>query len=305
MIFRGNDMYNESEIYFVHEIFTPAYEREGTSYISLMHVPGDVNLAMNPEFVNEYDYSGPIITENLTRTEGLIEGSFVRYREDGNRFEIANDTPIAQRYIQISTELRQQLRDKYVEPTRQNDDGISKICSYHINVGHGNFSVITFLQSKIVHVWIVDASEKEISYLKQNNKRKTYRENWQSCFRQIKNDYGISSFKVSKLFITHTHYDHFSAINQLFVERYFSSDLEVWLNLYYDCNNPAYVGVLSTLKKIPNIHLVEPICRNTRNHSVIRVLAPEARLYYMDKPSVGNIRVIQEKDANNASVMLE
>lgn len=301
----------DNALYYIHEIYQPmdvTGEFSETAYVSLMRVPKAPPNGKENEFDNEFDDSGPILEMRIPELDGIVENSFVRYDKSRGRFEVIDinrddtDSKTVEYFIHTSESLRNDLINRYTSSSNEVIGKISKVFSYHVNVGHGNFSLVTFLENKKLQVWIIDASEKEPSFLKKCDSKISYRENWKYCFKQIEEDYKCDSFKVSKLFITHSHYDHFSAVVELLKEGYFANDLEVWLNLHYDCNAPAYVRMLSELKKKDRIHFVEPICNNY-SHKNIRILAPQERLYSKKilDPSKGNF--LQEKNVNNASAV--
>lgn len=295
-------MEKNEKLYFVHEILQPVDETgklSDTVSVALMNVPRSIN-----EATTEFDYSGPVIETNIQQIEGILEGSFIRYK-NGNELQNANDDPVAMAFIQANDVLRRKMIEHYSDPLPQGGKNIKKVRSYHINVGHGNFSVITFWQDGELQVWAIDASEKEPSFISKKNDSKEYRSNWQECFEKIKHIYGVDQFSISKLLLTHMHYDHFSAISQLVKENYFANGAEIWINLYYDCSNPAYTyTALPALQKIPNVRFVEPRFSVTQAGAIIQVLAPEERIYYKIMPPQTNmVNIVKETKANNASVI--
>ena len=54
------------------------------------------------------------------------------------------------------------------------------ICSYHVNVGHGNCSIIAFRKEGRSILWLVDCSVRETTYSSRN-----YASNLDKCLTDI------------------------------------------------------------------------------------------------------------------------
>ena len=100
-----------------------------------------------PDDIDAYDIN---LREMRMENQIMIpEGEFVYY--DGREFQTTEDNPTSI----VHTELNKQLiraigfQNYRNQPKEENED-ISDVCSYHINVGHGNCSIIVFF-AKMVH----------------------------------------------------------------------------------------------------------------------------------------------------------
>ena len=88
----------------------------------------------------------------------IQEGMYVYAVNDGE-YEIANEDPralqIRRRYISLIEDLEQQQR----ELPQSTYDNISTLYTYHVNVGHGNHTLIVFQSNNNTHIWMVDCSD--------------------------------------------------------------------------------------------------------------------------------------------------
>ena len=90
--------------------------------------------------------------------EIIREGAYV-YALDNGEYEIANEDS---RVLQIRMRYRElidSLAQKQRESLQDMYDNVSRLYTYHINVGHGNHSLIVFKVNNRVHIWMVDCSD--------------------------------------------------------------------------------------------------------------------------------------------------
>ena len=177
------------------------------------------------------------------------EDDFVLYRPDSELlFFNGNET-------QLATVLRNESRDMRLELlTRQiAGEGVyairqkmpNLVKSYHVNVGHGNCSLILSVYGTEYDLWMVDCSSYD--YLK----RRDYSQNLHHCLADIANllNVDLSSLRISRFMLTHTHFDHYNGLRYLMRHGLVDDRTLVYANLYYDCASPVWNGILKDLLK--------------------------------------------------------
>ena len=205
------------------------------------------------------------------------EDDFVLYRPDSElRFFNGNET-------QLATVLRNESRDMRLELlTRQiAGEGVyairqkmpNLVKSYHVNVGHGNCSMILSVYGTEYDLWMVDCSSYD--YLN----RRDYSQNLHHCLADIANllNVDLSSLRISRFMLTHTHFDHYNGLRYLMRHGLVDDRTLVYANLYYDCASPVWNGILKDLLKL-NCSFVEPTSAVVYN-GAIKVCHPECRTY--------------------------
>ena len=213
------------------------------------------------------------------------EGDYVIYDErgeDGYLFADGNVEPYA---IQI-TERGEAVREALarIEPDLNKADlterdlntliNADTVYSYHVNVGHGNCSLILIKSEEAYVLWMVDCS-----IIERGNSASTW-QNHQSELKTCLDSIGreVRSFPhISRFFLTHMHYDHYSGVNYLYNNNYIDNRTIYYINHYYDCNND---GMTSFLKSLKDNHatIIEPVSAYSLN-GVVRILYPENRIY--------------------------
>ena len=230
--------------------------------------------------IDAYDIN---LREMQIKNQNVIpEGEFVYY--DGKGFQIAEGNPTSITYTELNNYLISTI--EFHKPENILYEDVTDIHSYHINVGHGNCSIIVFKENGIYNMWMVDCSIFDFT-----NKH-DYRQNLKSCLEFITNRFKIN--RISKLMVTHLHYDHINGIKYLIKEGWIDSDTEVWMNVRYPWKQPSYNNILLQLKAL-GVRFVDPIIRNsTRN---INILYPQISFDKNNKAPMGNI--------NNSSVLYQ
>lgn len=204
------------------------------------------------------------------RQTGIYEGCFVKIVN--RKIENANTTKLAKKYILDGNKHRNNIK-KYRSSSPSDITGtVSDVCSYHINVGHGNTSIIAFQENSICHLWMIDCAYIEIKTWH------NYRQNLDVCFNYIKNKYNLQEIKIEKLLITHVHYDHISTVTQLIREKYFADNLEIWLNDKFACSTKTYSDMINELENHAddsgiNCRIIDPIVSSSQG--TIEVLYPQ------------------------------
>ena len=212
----------------------------------------------------------------------IKEGWFVYYDNVGQfLFRYGNLSPYARKQFRLFNELRERLTQRFLDAETANASIPSQfynkagvnVTSYHVNVGHGNCSIILIQADELYNIWMVDCSVTDIGNWNNHTK------NLQFCLNDIAkklqlNDY--TKLHIDRFFLTHTHYDHYNGIEYLVDNGYIDSNTICYINLYYHWASKTYLRVLDKLKNV-NVRFVEPISNNS--NSIITFFHPECRLY--------------------------
>jgi Predicted hydrolase (metallo-beta-lactamase superfamily) len=235
-------------------------------------------------------------------TEQLIqEDDFVLYRPDsGHQFLLANDEPIAIALRNENLELRRELTEFIIQ-----GDGVSFIAprepdfvkSFHVNVGHGNCSMILSLYGSDYELWMVDCSTFD------SKKRRDYSQNLYHCLDDIAGMLRIdlAALRITRFMLTHTHFDHYNGLQYLLKKSFVDANTQVYANLYYDCASPVWTRVLKGLKKL-QCSFVEPIW-NSRMRGAIHIYHPECRIYKSASSVTGSVANRIVSHVNDSSVV--
>lgn len=290
-------------LYFVDSIFKPL--ESNASIVSMLPTENEAEqstrvLSLNSEQLNMTNHSGTI-----------REGWYVFYNEkdDQQRFSYGNLSPYARQQFRAFNALQQQLIENSIDPEREEDTILLKrleksnnldVFSYHVNVGHGNCSIILIQDGLFYQIWMVDCS------IIDKSNWHNYSANLESCFEAIKlklNKRHDESIRINRFFLTHTHYDHYNGLEYLVDNHYIDEGTVCYVNLYYHCANKTYIRILDKLKQV-GVKFVEPINKNS--HAAVRFLHPECRLYrskatIVNAPS--NYRIVNDP-LNNSSIVI-
>ena len=240
----------------------------------------------------------------------IKEGWFVYYGEDQQfLFSYGNLSPYARMQFRTFNELQGQLIQRYIDgeiaaasiPAQfHNQVGVS-VTSYHVNVGHGNCSILLLQAAGTYNIWMVDCSV--IDKTNWNN----YTNNLQSCFKDIAKKLQLNDdtkLHIDRFFLTHTHYDHFNGMEYLVDNGYIDGNTLCYLNLYYHWAGKTYLKVLEKLKNA-NVKFVEPISSNSNN--IISFFHPECRLYRSTATIVSpspQYRIVNSPVNNSSTVIM-
>lgn len=233
----------------------------------------------------------------------IQEDDFVLYRPDSeNLLLLANDMPRAAELRNESRALRQELKERELtdEATlAPNRKGLEWVKSYHVNVGHGNCSLILTKYESGYDLWMVDCSTYD--YLI----RRDYSMDLLQCLKDIATDVNVDihNLRISRFMLTHTHFDHYNGLLYLKKQGVIDGTTLMYINLHYDCASPVWSAILKDLKAM-KCRFIEPVSGNVRP-GIIEIYHPECRLY-KDVRSVPAVvktpfRVVSK--VNNASVV--
>lgn len=210
------------------------------------------------------------------------EGEFVYY--DGKGFQRAENNPTSITYTELNNHLISRVEFHNSENKLCEDT--TDIRSYHINVGHGNCSIIVFKESGSYNMWMVDCSIFDYT------NKCDYRQNLKSCLEFIEKKFKIN--RISKLMVTHQHYDHINGIKYLIKEDWIDSDTEVWMNVRYPWKLSSYNSILIELLAL-GVRFIDPIISNSTSN--INILYPQISFDKKNKAPGGKI--------NNSSVLYQ
>ncbi len=274
--------------YFIHGYYLDKEdeiykEPGGTQYnrVILIRESIDNVYDINTYNIDTYD----IAIERLGENNNFSQGELVYYNKNRKIFRSAENEPVAMMYRELNMMLSSSIKgiNYYNKPTELATD-IVDVYSYHINVGHGNCTIIVYGNNDLYSMLMVDCSVRDMIT------KKKYCSNIDDCFNTIQNKFGVS--KISKLLITHLHYDHINGINYLISEGYMDKNTEVWMNTQYPWKQKTYDAILLNLKSL-GVKFIDPIKGNSTNN--IKILYPRISFNEKLKAPKNNI--------NNASVV--
>lgn len=255
---------------------------------------GGVRLSLLP--VGEYNPQIEI-PRYLSRIEfqkaGIKEGQYVFY-EKGD-FSNGNTSKVAKGEIMRNAMVRYRLlqkdKDKSFPPISLDTEDAS-IYSYHVNVGHGNCSIIVQKKEDGLYIIMVDCSERE------NSKSHSHWPNIDKCIKHIeeKHNHGVQ-LHIDRILITHPHYDHYSGMEKLIDDKYIDSKTIFFINLYYHMPAGAYTDLLEKIEKLRCI-IIEP--KKSNSDSIFSIFHPHKTVA---KKKIKGMEVDRVSNANNASVV--
>lgn len=288
-------------IYFVDSIYKP---QDGNLY--------QVNLLGIENPFEPIPLTFAEISEDIIRRFGKNEAELMKegwyvtvHMEDGRaQFEKANRLGPARRYYRDYKQIVNLLSENSTNEGDFNSNDYlesNKVCSYHVNVGHGNCSIIVIPQknNRPPELWMIDCSILERS----KNTWINHTKELEACLDEIARAFGVNKaqLRIKRFFLTHTHFDHYNGLLYLIDHNLIDKDTLVYMNLYYHCASPTMIVILDKLKKV-GVKIFEPISKNSND--VIKILHPECRVHR----STGTMRnnnkpYIVEQKVNDSSVV--
>ena len=268
-------------LYFVHGYYISGNREQDTSELYR-----DQMILLKDSFDSVYDIDAYDVNIREMRIQNQIsQGEFVYY--DGEQFQTAANDPTSVMYTELNRQLARLIGyTNYGIRPEEVSDNISDVYSYHVNVGHGNCSIIIFGEKRKYNMWMVDCSVYDFT-----NKKK-YCDNLDVCMNDINNEFGID--KISKLLVTHLHYDHINGIEYLIKNGWIDKDTEVWMNTQYPWKQPTYNRILLQLNAL-GIKFIDPVIANSTHH--INILYPDI--------SFNMKNIAPKNNINNASVLYQ
>ena len=291
------------ELFFVESIFT--LHESNAFVVCLQHTENKEQFlvrSFTQEQMRMHDHQGTI-----------KEGWYVYYdTETQGPFGYGNLSLHARERFREYYELRDILTDRNVEPdsemallpqsySRRGTD----VVSYHVNVGHGNCTLVLIEDGCCYQLWMVDCSITD-----KTDHNRNYQTNLESAFKAILKRLGKredEQLHIDRFFLTHIHHDHYNGIDYLVNNHYIDSRTICYMNLYYQMASPSFNNMLKALRNA-NVRFMEPVSANSSN--IIRFLHPECRIY-RSAPSVKktagakkNYRIVSSP-VNNSSAVIQ
>lgn len=243
---------NNNNIYFIENIISTRESNENSNFhiAALLRVSERFNLNAENEIL---DFR--LIELNNNQKSSFHEGQFV-FLNNGT-LSNANSTPIAKRNMYLNNLYRGRLLNQ-IETSNESDELYvdAKIYSYHINVGHGNCSIIVIEQNDKTTLWLVDCSNYDMI------NRTSYQSNIDLCLQNIKTKFHLPELVFDKCFITHTHFDHYSGIRNLIDNKFLNKSTEFYLNLHYSMPSETLTKLLIKISQLKS-KVIEPISINS------------------------------------------
>lgn len=185
----------------------------------------------------------------------LMEGDFACIAK--RKLKKANSDPVAKAQILRNNLYRGILINRYRPPEDTQVDYVKELFSYHVNVGHGNCSILTIKDlNNRLRIWMIDCSN--FDWLN----KKSYQGNLDACIQHIRNRYDLDGFQIDKFFLTHLHHDHYSGIPYLLNSHYFHAGTEFWVNLHYSWSSPILNSIIGRIVGLGS-PVVEPVTLNS------------------------------------------
>lgn len=287
-------------LYFIESIFTPT---DGTnSVVTLLSTKEDEQTVivrnLDEGHLKMYNHKGTI-----------REGWYV-YFDEGMPvpFGYGNLSLYAREQFREYYELRDQLAVRLV--LVDSEEAIvpsifqgrkTKVTSYHVNVGHGNCSLVLMEAGRFYQIWMVDCSIND-----KTDHWRSYKGNLELCFKEIAKKLGKDEdvkLHIDRFFLTHAHHDHYNGIEYLINNGHIDVRTLCYVNIYYQMASKAYNKMLKALYDA-KVKIIEPILGNSKNS--ISFLHPEKRIYRSKatvKHTSDNYRIV-DRPVNDSSVVL-
>jgi hypothetical protein len=218
-----------------------------------------------------------------------LEAGFV-YLHKGS-LSNANGSSVARRFIFQNTQHRRHLISKTIKevPSFSLSDAVF---SYHVNVGHGNCSIIYDAGKNFA--LLIDCSKYDF------RNKKYYYSNVDQCLSYIKKKHGIATMKIDVMVQTHPHYDHYSGFEELIKQGFVNPSTVVYINQYYSMPSPIYNKILSQINSL-GCRIVEPVVNNSGPG--LRIVHPSSRVVKTKNTIYNDLNPIIEPNPNNASIV--
>lgn len=247
----------------------------------------------------------------------IREGWYIYYNEtnDTEPFSNGNFDRYAVEQIHENRRLREALLEYQDESssiellrtrTRFLNTNNIEVFSYHINVGHGNCSLILSVEKipmKNNNYWLTMIDCSNFDYT--NNKH--YESNIEDCFDEIASKLNIKKeeIHINLFLLTHFHCDHCSGMEYLIKSGYINHDTFFYMNLHYQMASKTVNRVLACLKNI-KATIIEPINTSSKNTSFMEILYPECSIFKSKNhvPKVYANWCVESKVNNSSAVYM-
>ena len=304
------------KLYFIENIRTILPERNEASrtILTLEDVTFSEELGLR-EFYHEgiridgtdiYEVHVPFISPYMDELvmmnfkSAIHEGQYVYYDNETREVEPAYNNPQAKSRRSANIRLRTDLielirRDEQEESHVNRFSYNAQVVSYHVNVGHGNCTIILIRDGKESELWMVDCGGIDMI------NGQCYYSNISACLVDIASKYKIpqEDFYISKFFLTHWHYDHISGLLWLIRQGLIDARTQCYMNLYYGHSSKCANEVLRELYRL-RVKCYEPTA-TLKTIQEVAILHPECRIRKWATPKDENYRIVTKM--NNTSVV--
>lgn len=287
----------KGELFFINEIIKLSNEDDS---LAILFKEGRSRYPkIQIEELSENHQLALMLKENV-----IVEGSYIRIRNN-EIYTADNDEEVVRRKLQCQY-LRNVL-SKYFQTDVLKDDATMKDkastgYSYHINVGHGNCSIVVLEYEDRKEIVMVDCSVYDSTC------KKRFDKNIDLCIEHIKTKFKIDEFRINKLLVTHWHYDHINGINEYLFHKHrdYLNNTRIWINDKYEWSKKESLKLLENInsnRDSLSLKLIEPICRNDSND--IEIIYPEKRILAGAPtiPMLEEYDLVPSKMINNSSVI--
>lgn len=231
----------------------------------------------------------------------LHEGQYVYYDSEIGEFEAAYKNPLSisrrNDNIRLRTDLIELIGRNEPEANRvaSRFSNNVQVISYHVNVGHGNCTIILIRDGEKSELWMVDCGGIDMI------NGQCYYSNISACLVDIASKYKIpqEDFYISKFFLTHWHDDHISGLLWLIRQGLIDARTQCYMNLYYGHSSKCANEVLRELYRL-RVKCYEPTAA-LRTIPEVFVLHPECRIRKWISLKDKKCRIVSE--INNTSVV--
>jgi len=248
------------KLYFIENI----QEFENKQIVFLQYIPNDINAWVT----SNRDFRWFIRVLPSRYLDNIQEGQYVYYSDDDDLEVVQNDERIAlikERYESLVSQIKGQRLDDAERKNFAYTD-IEELYSFHVNVGHGNHSLLVFKAEGNVHIWMVDCSDYD--YIAHRYHRKEI----ECCLQHIQEQFELDTIHIEVVMLTHPHYDHYSGINYYIKKGFIDITTIVYLNLEYPVFRHNFTNLLTRLQQL-KVQIIEPTVNNSCNN--INILYPD------------------------------
>lgn len=229
----------------------------------------------------------------------MREGMFVYFNQENQTFSSARNDHRVKKLKQDITEFTEKIignsniQEVAPDDIQWMDSADVDVTSYHVNVGHGNCTIILIQKGNKHQIWMVDCG------IYDYRNKTYYNNNIEVAFDKIKHKIGTDNICIDRFYLTHWHYDHYSGLEYLIREKLIGSHTLFLMNLYNVVNSASAACILKSLNTL-TIKCLEPISSNhTISHTTI--LYPDCRI--VNKKISSSTCCIVENNVNNSSVV--
>ncbi|MCL2282367.1 MAG: MBL fold metallo-hydrolase [Fibromonadales bacterium] len=244
----------------------------------------------------ESDDSKYFLVEKIAKSKAseIKQGSFITFNSEMQFYKKANGSSVAKHFIFQNNKYRKILIDRTVSQEKKEELLDTEIVSYHVNVGHGNCSFVVGKNTK--KIWLIDCSNYDFL------QKKNYQKNIDNCILEIMSKYGMSKFYISKIFITHPHYDHYSGVNTLINKGFIDAKSIFYINHWYTFSSGSWNKLLGRIVKLGSKQ-IEPLSCNS--DVGCEIIYPEISVVRTQVTPGSTPKTIVDSNPNNASTVLK